>query len=215
MKMRMWERGGGSIIVACAIRAERQSAHARAANAGLGGKFSKGRGAGLSMNRCAPCRTLLQHSTPASVTSLPRFTWTASPSPPPTSSISAEQVRRSFPSPQIFFPPIFPSKSHSPTTGFYNGVHFHRVIPDFMNQFGCPHAKDAKSKRAGTGGPPDGTFKNLKTGGEERRSNGGNIKDECISKDSNEPGTLSMANTGAPNSGEACCRIFYIIMCML
>merc|ERR1712151_1452341 len=35
----------------------------------------------------------------------------------------------------------------------------------------------------------------------ERRSNGGNIKDENISKDSNAPGTLSMANTGSPNTG--------------
>merc|ERR1712205_54680 len=58
-------------------------------------------------------------------------------------------------------------------SGFYNGVHFHRVIPGFMAQFGCPHAKDPKSRRAGTGGPPDGEFKNLKTGGMERRSNGG------------------------------------------
>eukprot|EP00930_Biecheleria_cincta_P069687 TRINITY_DN57398_c0_g1_i1.p1 TRINITY_DN57398_c0_g1~~TRINITY_DN57398_c0_g1_i1.p1 ORF type:complete len:224 (+),score=31.87 TRINITY_DN57398_c0_g1_i1:61-732(+) len=86
-------------------------------------------------------------------------------------------------------------------TGYYNGIHFHRVIPNFMNQFGCPHAKDPKSRRAGTGGPPDGTFTNLKTGEKETRSNGGNIKDELISKDSNEPGTLSMANTGRPNSG--------------
>merc|ERR1719482_1342725 len=86
-------------------------------------------------------------------------------------------------------------------TGFYEGVHFHRVIPGFMNQFGCPHSKDPKSPRAGTGGPPDGTFKNLKTGESETRSNGGNIKDENISKDSNVPGTLSMANTGRPNSG--------------
>merc|ERR1712031_12664 len=69
------------------------------------------------------------------------------------------------------------------------------------DQFGCPNAKDPNSRRAGTGGPPDGTFTNLKTGGKETRSNGGNIKDENISKDSNEPGTLSMANTGSPNSG--------------
>merc|ERR1719174_2031048 len=86
-------------------------------------------------------------------------------------------------------------------TGFYNGVHFHRVIPGFMNQFGCPHAKDPKSRRAGTGGPPDGEFKNLKTGGMERRSNGGNIQDENISKDTNKPGSIAMANTGQPNSG--------------
>merc|ERR1711937_477166 len=86
-------------------------------------------------------------------------------------------------------------------TGFYNGVHFHRVIPGFMDQFGCPHAKDPQSRRAGTGGPPDGTFTNLKTGGTERRGNGGNIQDENISRDTNAPGTLSMANTGQPNSG--------------
>lgn len=70
-----------------------------------------------------------------------------------------------------------------------------------MDQFGCPHSKDPKSRRAGTGGPPDGTFKNLKTGATETRSNGGNIKDEHTARISNEPGTLSMANTGQPNSG--------------
>ena len=71
-------------------------------------------------------------------------------------------------------------------SGFYNGLHFHRVIPNFMLQFGCPHSKDPNSSRAGTGGPPHGT-----------------IKDEFLdsAKFSNEPGTLSMANTGRPNSG--------------
>ena len=68
--------------------------------------------------------------------------------------------------------------------GFYDGLHFHRVIKNFMIQFGCPHSRDPKSGRAGTGGPPHGT-----------------IKDEFTAKLSNEPGTLSMANTGAPNSG--------------
>jgi len=87
-------------------------------------------------------------------------------------------------------------------TGFYNGVHFHRVIPDFMNQFGCPNARDPKSNRAGTGGPQGGTtFKNLKTGETIKRNAGGNIPDELIAKISNEPGTFSMANTGQPNTG--------------
>ena len=60
-----------------------------------------------------------------------------------------------------------------------------------MNQFGCPHSKDPNSmpnsNRAGTGGPPDGTMFNLATGAMEQRSNGGNIQDENISRDSNEP----------------------------
>merc|ERR1712050_693348 len=43
--------------------------------------------------------------------------------------------------------------------------------------------------------------KNLKTGGEEKRFNGGNIPDEFTAKISNTPGTLSMANTGQKNSG--------------
>jgi len=85
--------------------------------------------------------------------------------------------------------------------GFYNGLHFHRVIDGFMAQFGCPFSKDPSSGRAGTGGPKDGTFINLATGATERRSNGGNIEDENISRDSNLPGSLSMANTGMPNSG--------------
>jgi cyclophilin family peptidyl-prolyl cis-trans isomerase len=69
-------------------------------------------------------------------------------------------------------------------SGFYDGLHFHRVINRFMLQFGCPHSKDPNSPRAGTGGPPHGT-----------------IRDEHTAKLSNEPGTLSMANTGRPNSG--------------
>ena len=70
--------------------------------------------------------------------------------------------------------------------GFYDGLHFHRVINNFMIQFGCPNSKDPVSPRAGTGGPPHGT-----------------IQDEhpADAQLSNEPGTLSMANTGQPNSG--------------
>ena len=70
-----------------------------------------------------------------------------------------------------------------------------------FHRFGCPNSKDPKSPRAGQGGPPDGKFINLKTGDVETRTNGGNIQDENISKDSNDVGTLSMANTGRPNSG--------------
>ena len=86
-------------------------------------------------------------------------------------------------------------------TGFYNGVHFHRVIDGFMLQFGCPNAKDPKSRAAGTGGPvPGSKFEcNGKTITRDARE--GCIPDELVDKTSNEPGTLSMANTGAPNSG--------------
>mmetsp|Transcript_7944 Transcript_7944/g.36079 ORF Transcript_7944/g.36079 Transcript_7944/m.36079 type:complete len:236 (-) Transcript_7944:232-939(-) len=85
-------------------------------------------------------------------------------------------------------------------TGFYNGVHFHRVIDGFMLQFGCPHAKDPKSRMAGTGNPPGGSSFTC-NGKTIARDAGGNIPDELIDKTSNEPGTLSMANTGQPNSG--------------
>lgn len=72
--------------------------------------------------------------------------------------------------------------------GFYNGLHFHRVIKDFMIQFGCEFSKDPNSPRCGTGSSPLG-----------------NVADEhpANAKISNEPGTLSMANTGRANSGGA------------
>ena len=75
--------------------------------------------------------------------------------------------------------------------GFYDGLHFHRVIDGFMLQFGCPNSRDPNSPRAGTGNAPDGT-----------------IQDEhpADAKISNEPGTLSMANTGRANSGS--CQFF-------
>ena len=41
-------------------------------------------------------------------------------------------------------------------SGFYDGLHFHRVIDKFMVQFGCPHSKDPNSPRAGTGDSPFG-----------------------------------------------------------
>jgi len=87
-------------------------------------------------------------------------------------------------------------------TGYYDGLHFHRVIPGFMTQFGCPKSSDPKSTFAGTGGPKGGTeFVNLATGEKVTRDKGGNIPDELVAKLPNLPGTLSMANTGRKNTG--------------
>ncbi|GIU00336.1 peptidyl-prolyl cis-trans isomerase [Sulfurovum sp. TSL6] len=72
--------------------------------------------------------------------------------------------------------------AHLAEEGFYNGLKFHRVIPGFMAQGGCPHSKDNPSM-AGTGGP------------------GWNI--DCETDTSTHPhrrGTLSMAHAG-PNTG--------------
>ena len=76
-------------------------------------------------------------------------------------------------------------------SGFYDGLHFHRVIDGFMAQFGCPHSRDPESPRAGTGNGPDGTIS------DEHPAN---------AKLSNDRGTLSMANTGRPDSGS--CQFF-------
>ncbi len=68
--------------------------------------------------------------------------------------------------------------------GFYDGLHFHRVIEQFMIQGGCPHSKDPMNRRAGTGGP------------------GWKIPCErtALALAHDRPGLLSMANAG-PNTG--------------
>lgn len=38
-------------------------------------------------------------------------------------------------------------------SGFYDGLRFHRVIPDFVVQGGCPYSRNAGDPRAGMGGP--------------------------------------------------------------
>ncbi len=76
-------------------------------------------------------------------------------------------------------------------SGFYDGLHFHRVIDGFMIQFGCPNSRDPSSASAGTGDGPDGCIPDEHPEG---------------AKLSNESGTLSMANTGRPNSGS--CQFF-------
>lgn len=66
--------------------------------------------------------------------------------------------------------------AHLVKEGFYKGIVFHRVIPNFVVQAGCPHG-------IGTGGP------------------GWNIKCECKNQEHKHlRGTLSMAHAG-PNTG--------------
>ncbi|MDQ3039030.1 MAG: peptidylprolyl isomerase [Pseudomonadota bacterium] len=60
--------------------------------------------------------------------------------------------------------------------GFYDGLSFHRVIPDFMVQGGCPQG-------TGTGGP------------------GYKFEDETKNGVAHERGVLSMANAGPNTNG--------------
>lgn len=70
-------------------------------------------------------------------------------------------------------------------SGFYNDTKFHRVIDGFMIQGGDPNSKGTDESKYGTGGP------------------GKNVQDEFVDGEnlSNTRGTISMANTGQPNSG--------------
>ena len=86
----------------------------------------------------------------------------------------------------MLFPDLAPKHVESflklAQSGFYNGTIFHRIIPGFMIQAGCPKTKDpANRKRFGTGGP------------------GYTIPAE-FSKVAHEKGILSAARTQDPNS---------------
>ena len=66
--------------------------------------------------------------------------------------------------------------------GFYNGLAFHRVIPGFMAQGGCPNTREGSKGMAGTGGP------------------GYSIKCE-INSNKHLKGSLSMAHAGKDTGG--------------
>ncbi len=66
--------------------------------------------------------------------------------------------------------------------GFYNGLSFHRVIPGFMAQGGCPNSRKGSSGIPGTGGP-------------------GYSIDCEINKNKHLPGSLSMAHAGKNTGG--------------
>ncbi|KAG7363206.1 cyclophilin type peptidyl-prolyl cis-trans isomerase [Nitzschia inconspicua] len=90
---------------------------------------------------------------------------------------------------------------------FYDGLYIHRIAPDFCVQFGCPYALNPHviygtlDEDAGQGsGPPDTTFLSC-SGKEHTRDEYGNIEDELVKGLSNEEGTLSMANSGDPDTG--------------
>lgn len=87
--------------------------------------------------------------------------------------------------------------------GYYDGLHFHRVIKGFMLQGGCPNSADPYSPKAGQGGPKSGGKFTTQDGQTIVRNRGGNIPDEhpADAHFSNEVGTVSMANTGRPDSG--------------
>ena len=66
--------------------------------------------------------------------------------------------------------------------GFYDGLSFHRVIPGFMAQGGCPNTRSGASGMPGTGGP------------------GYKIKCE-INDNKHLTGSLSMAHAGKDTGG--------------
>lgn len=67
---------------------------------------------------------------------------------------------------------------------FYDGLAFHRVIPNFVIQGGCPFSRDMSNPRVGTGGP--GYSINCETSGDNQY---------------HDRGVLSMAHAGRNTGG--------------
>ena len=70
-------------------------------------------------------------------------------------------------------------------SGFYNQLAFHRVVPNFVIQGGCPHTKEGAKGHPGTGGPGYTIKCETGPGNPERHT----------------PGTLSMAHAGPDTGG--------------
>jgi peptidyl-prolyl cis-trans isomerase B (cyclophilin B) len=68
--------------------------------------------------------------------------------------------------------------------GYYDGLKWHRVLPDFVIQGGCPNSRDGANGMAGTGGPGYQIDCEL-TGGNQHH----------------ERGVLSMAHAGRNTGG--------------
>lgn len=68
---------------------------------------------------------------------------------------------------------------------FYENLHIHRIIENFMIQFGCPFSKKWKAKKMGTGAPEDFTKFTCKDGTVVTRNHAGCIRDEFVCKISN------------------------------
>jgi peptidyl-prolyl cis-trans isomerase B (cyclophilin B) len=69
--------------------------------------------------------------------------------------------------------------------GFYDGLSFHRFVPNFVIQGGCPHTREGATGTPGTGGP--GWRIKCETAGNPRKHDGA--------------GVLSMAHAGKDTGG--------------
>lgn len=91
-------------------------------------------------------------------------------------------------------------------SGFYDGLHIHRIVKGFVVQFGCPLTRDTTSMlaggQAGQGGPPPGSTFTTPDGQTITRDSEGRIPDEFVGDITNAKNTLAMANKdNQPNSG--------------